>query len=690
MLCAVSRVNGIGIRSGGEYGKRHLFEGLIISGLQRFLGSLLICIATIAYSALAAQPTRPAVTAAYSRSAGPMAVKMAAAFGQTKSDSESASVPLGPDAQACVMNFAAPDAKFDAVVVQQWPVASADDAVAQLFQQKPGGGVYLIGERRLAVIVNSRNDIKSIRMTSLHRILAAVEGDKFYALDKTRDLGKEWPLLGSSPAVWNEFGWSTAMPVHVYAEGASSWSRETLTWRCMKRIEWSLGYYRWGCRPFRKDISECMDGEDVIVRVRHDPLGIGFVQYTGQKSLKGVKVLAVEDDFPQGWPGDYDVHGTILPLCKDGTVDVFAWEQAAKAGRPNGPIAMKLSPELQPEYPLSEPLLLYVHPKAPENVKAFARFCVSEQGAAVAESLSFITPRQHFALLQQRRLLAVRKGKCPTLQVCADSRGRRMLKDLALAYTKEVAPLRIECEVENTEHLDELFADPEKRFEMMVGGERHFKDEVERMKDETGKTQSDSSSRLQPSSLSLPLGMFVAAVVGNDQLGKEGLSWQEFTWIISGKLRDWRAAGVADGRLEENAIEVMLPEDFRGQLFHLVMRKANVPAGRHVTRTQNDQETLAQISVNPSAIGVVSILSLPKTPEELKKQHLKILTLTDATHAVRPERKDIFAGNWPLCEGVFLYLHPKASEDARRFAHAIAEEPALREVVARWGLMGEK
>ena len=417
-----------------------------------FVGCWLSAMPTcaISQSVLAQEPARPTVVAMYARSAGPNTAKLAAAFGQTKADADGGSLPLGPDAQACVTNFAAPDAKFDAVVVQQWPEASAGNAVAQLLQQKPGGGIYLIGERRLAVIVNTRNDVKSIRMTSLHRILAASSDDPFYALDKTRNPAKEWPLLGSSPALWNEFGWTTSQPVHVYAEGASSWSRETLTWRCLKRIEWSLGYYRWGCRPFRKDITECMDGEDIIARVRRDPLGIGFVQITGQKPFKGVKVLAIEDDFPQGWPGDYDVSGPILPLNRDGTLntkdevrrmkDETGKKQSDSSFRlhpsslSSSSIYPKLSPEFQPEYPLSEPLLLFVHPKAPENVKAFARFCVSEQGSAVAESLGFITPRQHFALLQQRRLLAVRKGKCPTLQVCADSRGRRMLKDLALAY----------------------------------------------------------------------------------------------------------------------------------------------------------------------------------------------------------------------------------------------------------------
>ena len=398
------------------------------------------------------------VVATYGRSAGPTAAKLAMAFGQSKKDEEGTGGGLvGPDAQACINNFVSYTAPFNALVAQQWPTTPVAGELAQLYREKSTGRVFVLGERRLAIVVNAGNSINTIRITSLHQILAALEGAPLYLDDKTRLREKEWPLLYRTPAVWSEFGGDSAAPVRVYSECRSSWTAETLGVRCLKRIEWSMGSYRWGQRPLRKDMVECIDADDVVKRVRRDPAGIGLVQYTGQR-LKGVKLLAVQDDFPEGWPADFANPGPLLPIRPDGTVDVFAWNTPA-AKRPTGPIAMKLGKLLQPEYPLSEPLLLFVHPKASKNVKDFAAWCVSEPGAAIAETLGLITPFADAQTKAQQRLADLRAGKGEILTACGQGALYYLARDLTLAFTRSTRPVELKYEPETINRLATLFAE---------------------------------------------------------------------------------------------------------------------------------------------------------------------------------------------------------------------------------------
>ena len=413
------------------------------------LATILLGLLAIVAPVVRAEDRPPLAVAIYDRSAGPTAQKFVTASGADKG------VSLGPDAQACISNFVSYTAPFNALVAQQWPTMPVAGELAQLYREKSTGGVFALGERRLAVVVNAGNSINTIRITSLHQILAALDGDSFYQDDKTRLREKEWPLLYGTPATWSEFGSDSATPVRVYSEGRSSWTAETLGVRCLKRVEWSLGSYRWGQRPLRKDIVECIDADDVVKRVRRDPAGIGFVQYTGQR-LKGVKLLAVEDDFPDGWPGDFANPGPLLPIHPDGTVDVFAWN-SPEAKRPTGPIAMKLGRVLQPEYPLSEPLLLFVHPKAPQNVKDFAAWCVSEPGAAIAETLGLITPFADAQTKAQQRLADLRAGKGEILTVCGQGALYYLARDLTLAFTRSTRPVELKYEPETTDRLATLF-----------------------------------------------------------------------------------------------------------------------------------------------------------------------------------------------------------------------------------------
>ena len=396
------------------------------------------------------------IAAQYDRSAGPMTAQLDSAFAQGANSRGMHGVIVAPSSQALPYYLGGSSATFDAVLAQQWASVNACRTLTSRFPATADSQVYLIGERRLALIVHPTNDLKAIRLTALHRILAALGDDPQYQLDITKHPGKEWPARQSTPAQWNDVGGKTAVPVCVYAEGASSWTREELSQHYLKCQEMMQGCKSITGRPYRRDIVECIDPDDVINHVSRDPAGIGLVQYTGQK-LRGVKVLAIEDDFPEDWSGDFDVPGPILPVRSDGTVDLSAWEAAVKAKRPTGPIAMKLGRVLQPEYPLSEPLLLFVHPKAPQNVKDFAAWCVSEPGANIAETLGLITPFADAQTKAQQRLADLRAGKGEILTACGQGSLYYLARDLTLAFTRSTRPVELKYEPETTNRLATLF-----------------------------------------------------------------------------------------------------------------------------------------------------------------------------------------------------------------------------------------
>jgi hypothetical protein len=239
--------------------------------------------------------------------------------------------------------------------------------------------------------------------------------------------------------------------------------------------------------------------------------------------------------------------------------------------------------------------LLYVHPKAPQKVKDFARYCLSEQGANVAEGLGFITPREHFAFQAQKRLAELRRETCPRITACADGRGRKLLRDLALAYTKDQKALALDLEASDPEHLPMVFAGGMQEL-MLSSGIPDGKYAGERWK----QLQQGQDA---PATCT-PIGARVAAVVVNAQLGKTSLSWQELCWILSGTVRDWRALNLKDGVLEENEIQLLLPER-KDPITRLLTQVTGLSPGGHAQCLESDEQILAEVSANPAAIGIV-------------------------------------------------------------------------------------
>ena len=643
------------------------------------------CATLLVASPIDAEAASGTVVGLVNRSAGPATVKLASAFGQSRAEQDTEGIVVRPDHEALPSYVGSASASFDAVVSQQWASENACSTLANRFPAS-NHEAYLIGERRLAVVVHPSNGLKVIRLTALHRILAALEGDKAYEPDPTRHPDREWPLVSKTPALWNECGGETGMPVRVYAEGESSWTREELRFHYLKWLEHLQGCDSRGGRPFRRDITVCVEADDVVNRVRRDVAGIGLVQYTGQK-LVGVKVLAVEDDFPKDWSGDFDVPGPILPVKSDGTVNVLAWEEAAKRPRTRGPVELKQSAEVQPEYPLSEPLLLYVHPKAPQNVKDFAKFCVSERGADVAEGLGFITPRQHFLLQAQRRLAQARRGDCPTITICTDTKGRRLTRELALAYTREISPLRVQPRADDSKAMGGAFVARPLDLMLSIG--------VPDAKFSGRKWQESlAAGQVKPHAIA----SHTIAIIAHEQLGKAELTWDELLWIAKGKVKNWGEMGVKigqgpaatapalDGQLPQaldDAIVLAMPDrrDATTRRFTRLLDGVNPADGDH---RDSDAEVISAVQANPGTIGIINATSIP---DDLDKRKLRVMAIKIRNRSVRPTEAEVFTGEYPLAEGLYLWTRPATPAHAQAFLDAIMTSPRIAEVIRAAGLL---
>ena len=613
----------------------------------------------------------------HQRSAGPTVVKLLEVSGVDRT-----SVVVRPDDDAFVGRLPDTDHPFAAVIANRWPRASESAFVARQYASGLRVAGYCIGEYRLAVVVHRSNPTTSLRLSELHRILAE-PGAPVRGADGSV---AEWPVPPASTLSWDALGGKEGLALHVYAEGKSSRPSEVLKYRCMNQSDWALGYKRYGVRPFRKDITECMDADDVVSRVRRDPAGIGFVQYTGQR-LIGVKLLPVEDDFPPDWPNEYGPGGPPLPVKSDGSVDVLAWEDATKLPRPKGPVAMKLTAELQPEYPLSEPLLLYVHPNAPEKVKEFARFCVSERGADVAEGLGFITPRQHFMVQAQRRLAQARRGDCPTITICTDTKGRRLTRELALAYTREISPLRVQPRAEDSKAMGGAFVARPLDLMLSIG--------VPDAKFSGRKWQESlAAGQVKPHAIAA----HAIAIIAHEQLGKAELTWDELLWIAKGKVKNWGDMGVRisqtpattapvlDGQLPpalDDAIVLAMP-DRRDATTRLFTRLLDGVSPADDDHRDSHAEVISAVQANPGTIGIINATSIP---DDLDKRKLRVMAIKIRNRSVRPTEADVFSGEYPLAEGLYLWTRPATPANAQAFLDAIMTSPGIAEVIRAAGLL---
>ncbi|MCP4379474.1 MAG: hypothetical protein GY794_25295, partial [bacterium] len=235
-----------------------------------------------------------------------------------------------------------------------------------------------LGELRLLCVVNLGNSISNISLEGIGLLLKKAE----------------------KPTSWKTVG-GIGSKVKCYVEAANSTSREIVQWKCLTWRSKTAG----GRHSYRKDVVTCVSPAEIVRKVAADRSGLGLFLYNPndkelRKALSRVRVLKI------------------------GTTDA-------------GPfVDPSLEPVLQVAYPLSESVVMFLHPKAPPVVSEFAKFCVSLPGTKIADSHGLITPWHQKQYEGKLRLAEMKSGKGVRVSAVGIAAGRGALRGMAIEYVR--------------------------------------------------------------------------------------------------------------------------------------------------------------------------------------------------------------------------------------------------------------
>jgi phosphate transport system substrate-binding protein len=240
-----------------------------------------------------------------------------------------------------------------------------------------------VGQASVAVIVNQTNPVAGLSVSQMQKAL--VEDGK--SLD--------WHRIGGSGG-----------KVKCYGESLKAGSRQLLRRSCLQ-YEKKTGEYLTRCFfALRKDFVECADADDVVKKIMQDRNGIGFILWAGQR-IRGVKVVPVR----------------------------------LKEADPL--VALKEGACIQEGYPLSEKLVLYIHPTKPVAAMQFAEFAIGPEGSKIAEKFGLVTPYMHAQYCAELREKEMKSGRGIRLSAIGPVGGGKAVPDLAVEYVKAKAVVQM-------------------------------------------------------------------------------------------------------------------------------------------------------------------------------------------------------------------------------------------------------
>ena len=503
-----------------------------------------------------------------------------------------ANINTGREDKASIGWFASKDEPFDVLVWNHLPNAIQKDQLARGFpSDAPQSAMLTVGWRQVVVIVNENNTLRQISLADIGKILPA-DG---------KNLG--WQTIGGSGGT-----------IRCYGEAKDSWSRDLLRRQCMFFTEDMGHYVRGRFLPFRDDFKECDDAADVIKKVRADRNGIGFLQYTDQP-IKGVKILAVNKN-------DKDAQ------------DVY--------------VSPKLG-EFQDDYSFCEPLVLYLHPKAPMSARAFCEFAAGPDGSVILEKMGFITSHTQNLAQAQTRLAEMKAGKGPKIMVSGAADKRAVFQEVAVDFVRAKALLQVTYQPGESAAAVGGFvsaSSPQRELLLLDGPPN----------EQTMRQHSVKWNDLQPTE-STPAASAVVAVVVNPANKIASLSLDQLQSILNGKTSDWKLLGSGSGDIRVFG----LPGDTATS--KLISKELLPFAQATKLKPRKDvAEVLSAVSLDPLAIGFVDLAAIPAG------QNVRILPIGPAAKPADPTPANIKSGMYPLAQRMFLYVHPKASDVAKDFA----------------------
>lgn len=515
--------------------------------------------------------------------------------------------------QCSVARFADDDDPFMALIVRELEDDHATLCLSRRFpEDAPQPKIFSLGQRRIAVVVNGQNRIRSLSREALGSLLT--ESEKVAG----------WDAVGGE-----------RKSVTAYDEAGDAGFRAFLREKCLAYSEKYPGYTLDSFHTFRDDIQSLPDGDAVIEKVRKDPNGLGLFWYRGQ-DLKGVKLLEI----------------------------------AVAEGEK--PVALVPEPVIQDDYPLAEPLMLYVHPKAPKSLWEFGEFCTGPAAAEIVARHGYMTPhhvRMHEA---DKRVKRFEDGDGEKFVATGPLFMREIIPALATEYARAREPAQVGFKTATNDaaavaaFMGDRGTVPELLFLTNAPNEK------------TLGTHSDAWRKLAPTEH--VLAGRATAVIVNAANKLESLSQAHIEAIFAGETNDWDAITgtglpAPAKKLGPNAIPINRFGTREHDASKILGPRGGKPAkaGR-LTLLADTNAVVAAVSLDPQGIGLVNIVDLPRTG-----QTVRVLGVEGAAagpgkvpDVVRPTATTIRDESYPYAERLSVFVHPKASKTAKSFAEFLA------------------
>ena len=451
----------------------------------------------------------------------------------------------------------------------------------------PAPAELLLGQARAVLLVNHANPLR-------HLTVAQV-----------RDIFR----LPVPPAASTAPG-RPRPPGRCYGPDAASVAWAVLRRRCLA-VESEAAA---GLCPLRNDLVRCAQAEQVIRKVAADRGAIGVIAWCGQDTRR-VRALAIA------------------------------------AGPEARPVPPTLAMQLQPDYPLSLDLRLFVRSRAPAPAAELGRFALAAEGASLLAARGLITPAAVRHAARAERLALVRTGRADAVWVAGPPEARPLLDDLAASCVDAKAAVRV------------LYAAAD---ELSAVGQFVAGKELLVLAGPPGpaamRAHGGRWNALRPERHVLAARAVAIVVHPLNRLAD--LTVAQLRLIFLGKVADWGVLGVrtAAGKTAIRRYGLHLPHE-AAKLFY-----RNVVAAHEaglICRKKDTPAVLAAVAMDPNAIAFVDWAELPP---ETAKAGVKVLALFGRSGPIAPTPQAVLAGAYPLADRLHLYVSPKAGPAARTFA----------------------
>ena len=510
----------------------------------------------------------------------------------------------------------------------------------------PQPEAFLVGHLRVVLVAHRDNPVEAMTLAGLRKALSE-------------------PCKSLS---WSQIDGAGTHKIEVFGPPENSWARKLVRDKCLSR--WhdaeQPGVREFQRLGFRDDMTACEDAREVLAKVRAHRYALGWFACTAPldpQVLHGVKPLRIAAD------------------------------------RLDAAVSPPLADSGDPAYPLAEPLVLYVHPKAPPKAWEFARFAQSEEAAKIAQRHGIWPDWLHRDAQRQERLALVKAGKGTPITVYSLMGRKAMLQDLATKFVEDKAA--IQMKVEKKGNWDKAFARyAQGEIDFFLTDETATEDEMtpkdakasskedDAKKDGNAKAGNPQKAKSTPTRVEL--GQMAVGVIVHPENLLDSLPLDELQGIFSGEIKAWPGMKDLVAKMHLVGLDPQSPLTLLFKEKLAVASPSTAASGdtspgrsatdfslAKYTAKPDTEQVILTVARDPSAIGFVDLSRLPKDEKSVK------LIPVFVRKGKAPAPKEI---QNPLTRTLLLYASPRASQTAKDFATFVTSADCA-EVLAQHGLV---